>query len=579
MNIRTYFGNQLIKNKIFLFTLMIMIVVSGVSIIAVQVATVIYEDRIYSESAQVLNLSSGSIDNQLRRIEDLTFRMISDKTVQRYLIESKRDQNAYERFKTKDVLMERLLDQSRQERPVASVQMNDALGGELQMSVTSRYRIDTTEAVRLAREAGGSVVWVPSSEPNVLLAAREVRQMQDLSLEHLGTLILYLDMNRLVDTTLDLTGDRMFMIEYAGQHLLSTNPEKTDALLGQPLTERQGYRIGTLDGQAYFITHLTSKYQNFTYYNILPYGSIFNQSKMIKYGLLGLYGLLFLIAIYLGRLAGRTISRPLERLTDKMKLVQKGHIDPAELFQDNNLNADETGQLHRHFRLMLETINELIRENYAKQLAINESEYKALQAQINPHFLYNTLESINWMAKVNKQQDISTMVQALGSLLRSIIGKKEPLITIEEEMNILHHYITIQQMRFGERLVFRCSDDPLLTEYYIPKLTIQPVVENTIQHGLEAMSGVCTIDLTFLAEEEHIEIIIRDNGPGIDEETLGAIAEGRVVSKGTGIGLANIRDRISLLFGPAYGVTVESTPGEGTTVRIRIPYSLEGEHV
>ncbi|WP_246183338.1 sensor histidine kinase [Paenibacillus methanolicus] len=576
---RAYYNNQLIKNKIFLITAVIMALVSGLSMIAVHFATRIYEDKVYAEAAQVLNLSSGTVDGKLREIEDLTFDILSDRTIQSQLSSVTDTMNEYDYFKMKDKLMDRLVELARHQRAIAAIQVNDASGGESQAAITSRYRLDTEAYERKAMEAGGSVVWLPADEPNVLIAARQIRRMSGLSLKNLGVMIVFVDMKRLTGQSLELAEGRFFVMEHAGRVVLASGDGPSEQLAQLPLRERQGYTIMKLNGDAYFITHLISKYQSFTYYNVLPYGSVFLQSKMIKCGLFGLYALLFMLALYFARVAGRAISKPLEQLTAKMKLVQKGNIDSADLFRDENLNMDETGQIHRHFRLMLETINALIRENYAKQLAINESEYKALQAQINPHFLYNTLESINWMAKANRQPDISAMVTALGRLLRGIISRKEPLITIEEEMRFVRNYATIQQIRFGERLQLRIEGDEQLAGCYIPKLTVQPVIENAIQHGLEAMSAPCAITLSFVAGESHMTICVTDNGPGIDEATLAAIREGRVVSKGTGIGLSNIRERIRLMFGDEYGVEIEAGAESGTTVRIRVPYRWEGDHV
>ncbi|MBB3111695.1 two-component system sensor histidine kinase YesM [Paenibacillus phyllosphaerae] len=579
MHLRAYYSNQLIKNKIFLITAVIMTLVSGLSMVAVHYATQIYEDKVYAEAAQVLNLSSGMVDGKLREIEDLTFDILSDRTIQTQLSSVTGLMRDYDYFKMKDKLTDRLIELAQHHHAVSAIQINDVTGGESQAAITSRYRLDTAEYERRAMEAGGSVVWLPAEEPNVLIAVRQIRRMSSLSLKNLGVMIVYIDMKRLTGQSLELSGDRYFVMEHAGRVVLSNGAGSVEPLTQLPLRERQGYTIAKMNGETFFITHLISKYQSFTYYNVLPYGSVFLQSNMIKYGLFGVYALLFGLALYIARVAGRSISRPLEQLTAKMKLVQKGNFNTEELFQGDNPNMDETGQIHRHFRLMLETINALIRENYAKQLAINESEYKALQAQINPHFLYNTLESINWMAKTNRQPDISAMVTALGRLLRGIISRKEPLITIEEEMRIVRNYLTIQQIRFGERLQFRIEGEEQLSGCYIPKLTVQPVLENAIQHGLEAMSSPCTITLSFESGDSHITIRVTDDGPGIDEATLLAIKEGYVVPKGTGIGLSNIRERIRLMFGDEYGVDIDSDTGKGTTVRIRVPYRWEDEDV
>lgn len=576
--LRTLYGGLLIKHKIFLITFLTMTAVSAISMIAVHVATEIYEEKIYHEAAETLNLSSTSVDNELRAIERLTFQILSDKKIQSELARLNGNASDYDYYRAKDSLLVQLTDAAQREKTIASIQLIDAAGREHTASITGKFAADLDEIARQAKEAAGANVWLPAPDPNLLITAKEIREIENLSLRHLGVLVVYVDMARLVDQSLDLSEDKMFLIEHKDQAVLSTREGLAEAAALTTERSGKGYLVSTLDGKKVFVTYLTSPFQQFTYYNIIGYHEIFYQSRLIKFGLLGLYAALLLVALIVTRRAAASIASPLERLTHKMKQVQKGNFDTEELFPERALNMDETGHLHRHFRLMLERINELIRDNYAKQLAVKEAEYHALQAQMNPHFLYNTLESINWMAKMNRQTEISRTVEALGSLLRGMIGDKSPLVAVRDEMALVDDYITIQRARFGDRLRFRADIAPGLEAFRIPKLTIQPLVENAIHHGLEAMSGACLIEVTVAGEEEHLCLRVTDNGPGMARETLDTLfdaAKGR--SKGTGIGLRNIRERVRLLFGPEYGVEVASEAGVFTAITIRVPYQLETE--
>ena len=228
---------------------------------------------------------------------------------------------------------------------------------------------------------------------------------------------------------------------------------------------------------------------------------------------------------------------------------------------------------------MIQQIDELIHENYSKQLTIKETEFKALQAQINPHFLYNTLESINWLAKGNGQTQISKMVEALGYLLRNSISLKKPLITIEEELNIVKSYIIIQKYRFEERLEFTIEVDSAVLGIEIPKLTVQPLVENAIHYALEPMIDPCKIRIYSIVTNEEFQLIIEDNGPGMDPDILEKLKRGEVKTRGQGVGLSNINDRIKLAYGEKYGVVIESATGEGTKIIIGIPIGKEENHV
>lgn len=232
---------------------------------------------------------------------------------------------------------------------------------------------------------------------------------------------------------------------------------------------------------------------------------------------------------------------------------------------------DEIGVLQRDFTIMIQKIDTLIKDDYTKQILIKDAQLKALQAQINPHFLYNTLDSINWMAKLNQQRDISVMVESLGNLLRSAISGKEPIITLKEEVQLLKDYLTIQKMRFGDRLQFQLEIDQQWLSLKIPKLILQPIVENSINYGLENTLGICRITVKAVPDSDCLNITVIDNGPGIPDELLKKLAQGEVKPKGSGIGLQNIDHRIKLIFGEEFGLSVTSELGVGTKVLIRIP--------
>jgi two-component system sensor histidine kinase YesM len=267
----------------------------------------------------------------------------------------------------------------------------------------------------------------------------------------------------------------------------------------------------------------------------------------------------------------RGITDPIEILNAKMKKVRFGNFEYHEEQDQKPTAMDEAGQLHRNFRIMLERINELIKENYQKQLTIKDTEFKALQAQINPHFLYNTLDSINWLARMNGQQHISRMVESLAFLLRSSIRLKAPLIPLKKELEIVRHYITIQQIRFEERLHFVLDIPMELSDYAIPKLSLQPIVENAIHYGLEQMTTPCSISIRARRDGDRLLLTVEDNGPGMEPSFLQMLERGEVKTRGSGIGLRNIDERIKLLFGSVYGIEIESERRVGTQVHLILP--------
>jgi two-component system sensor histidine kinase YesM len=311
------------------------------------------------------------------------------------------------------------------------------------------------------------------------------------------------------------------------------------------------------------------------YINATPFNEMFKHIRFVKKLVVIIFALILLIGLLLGYRLARSIVRPISKLTKKMKQIEKGDLDNLEeqsLGVVSQTAQDEVSQLNRTFKMMIRRIRELIDENYAKQLIIRETELKALQAQINPHFLYNTLESINWLAKMNKQAKISEMVEALGYLFRSSIGLKDPLITIEKELTIVRNYVIIQKTRFDDRLDFRMEFPEHLHDALIPKLTLQPLIENAIRYALEPNIEPCTISITVSEEEQGLDIRVSDNGPGMSAEFIKDLQQGKVKTRGEGIGLANIAERIQIVFGPEWGTVIESEPGQGTTIHVRIPY-------
>jgi two-component system sensor histidine kinase YesM len=293
--------------------------------------------------------------------------------------------------------------------------------------------------------------------------------------------------------------------------------------------------------------------------------------------------LIFLFTIWISIKLARSLTRPIEILTNKIKRVENGEFELEEASGLENspeiasktapvpIRVDEIGDLQRDFDIMIQKINVLIKENYTKQLIIKDTQFKALQAQINPHFLYNTLESINWLAKMNQQQEISQMVESLGNLLRNAISNKEQLITLKEEIRLLLNYITIQRIRFGERLDFRLEIEEQWQYLYIPKLSLQPLVENSINYGLEKIPGVCRITVKSVDMDDNLCLVIEDNGPGLDPLILEKLDRGNIQPKGLGIGLKNINDRLKLSFGENFGITITGKTETGARIMVRIP--------
>ncbi|MGM7721763.1 cache domain-containing sensor histidine kinase [Metabacillus sp. Hm71] len=570
MQIKPFYDNFKIKDQIFSISLLLLLVFCLIGIIIFNFFSNMYIKKIYEESANIIQVSSTVLDKELTRMEKLSLQISTDNVVQDSLEKINKNQLKYENYVTKSKLLNTLVNYATQEKYIAFIQIIDQDGEKFTAGFNTKVENDAEKVLPIAVAAQGANVLSAMEDENRLMTARLIRKKENVELGTLGTLIITIDMNKLIQESLNFPSDNHFVIEKDGDVLYMSDFNKLDEI---PKVESgSGYDFRQIDGKEYMVVYQTSKTSNLTYFNIIPFDNIMGDTKIIK--LLMALCFLFMLAltIILSRRAAATISKPLEDLTEKMKQVQTEGFEHSA-FKEVAYSNQEVGQLHRDFQSMMDQINELIKENYQKQLVIKETEYKALQSQMNPHFLYNTLDSINWAARINKQQKISTMTEALANMLRNIISKKEPLITIKDELQIVQDYITIQHYRYHDRLHFTLECPAEIEHVYIPKLSIQPIVENAIQHVLEEIDSECKIAVAiFTHDDETLQIVIEDNGPGMDDATIKAIFKGEIKPKGTGIGLRNINERMKLMFGEAYGLQLESEKGNGTRVTITIPY-------
>lgn len=570
-----------IFNKMILIISFLLLLSLLFSLTVLQYVYRIYDKQIYEKASEVLGMSSISIESALRELDQLSFTVVSDEQIQGFLRQLQDDPQPYERTVLHNKIINRLVAFAGAEKYVYSMMLMDTNGGVMTAGNREGVAQELQDKLKpLVMEAGGSIVWYPQGDKNSLLAVQQIKSYtgSTFTLDNLGTLVIRIRIDRIIADSTSNTSDEDQLIVVDATSEQAVYPE-APILLPEELAEEtkrtDPYRIAKYEKGTYFIAKTKSSYMDWMYINATPFNEMFKQITFVKRLVVIIFALILLIGLLLGYRLARSIVRPISKLTQKMKQIEKGDLDNLEeqaLGVVSQTAQDEVSQLNRTFKMMIRRIRELIDENYAKQLIIRETELKALQAQINPHFLYNTLESINWLAKMNKQAKISEMVEALGYLFRSSIGLKDPLITLEKEMTIVLNYVIIQKTRFDERLDFHMDIPAHLHDALLPKLTLQPLIENAICYALEPNIEPCTISITVSEEEHGLDIKVSDNGPGMSAEFIKDLQMGRVKTRGEGIGFANIAERIQLVFGHEWGTVIESEPGKGTTIHVRIPY-------
>ncbi len=244
----------------------------------------------------------------------------------------------------------------------------------------------------------------------------------------------------------------------------------------------------------------------------------------------------------------------------------------------NYTSEDEIGILADNFNYMSEKIEHLLSRMVEENAKKKDAEYKALQAQINPHFLYNTLNSIRWMAIIQNADNIKKMVEALARLLANTTSKSGAFVTVEDEINNLNDYIYIQKIAYKNKFKVKWDVDESTLSFYCIKFILQPVVENAIFHGIDPKDGSGTISISIQKNENSLFIEIKDDGVGMNQSKLKDLLSGKSDEnkKFTSIGISNVYERIKMTHGEAADMTIESIPGEGTMVSIHMPL-MEGE--
>ncbi|WP_233182908.1 cache domain-containing sensor histidine kinase [Paenibacillus sonchi] len=556
------------------------------SLIFLQYVYRIYDRQIYEKASEVLGMSSVSIENELKELEQLSFTVVSDEQIQNCLRQLLDNPSPYERQLLHNRIINRLVAFAGAEKYVYSMILMDANDGV--MTAGNREWLSETlqdQLKPLAIAGAGSNIWYTQGSKNSLFAVRQIKSYtgSTFTLDNLGTLVIRIRVERIIDDSTSIAGDggQLIVVDKGtGRPVYPGEPLLLPGELAGEVQRPEAYRTVGYSKGTYFVAKTNSSYMDWTYINATPFNEMFRQITFVKRLVVIIYGCILLLGLLLGYRLARSIVRPVSKLTEKMRRIEKGDLDNLEeqaLGFVSQTAEDEVSQLNRTFQMMIRRIRELIDENYAKQLVIRETELKALQAQINPHFLYNTLESINWLAKVNKQKQISDMVEALGFLLRSSIGLKDPLISLEKELSIVRSYVIIQRTRFEERLDFRLDVPDGLLDALIPKLTLQPLVENAIRYALEPNIEPCIISISISRTEDGLDLRVSDNGPGMTADFIRGLEQGRIQTRGEGIGLANIAERIQIVFGQEWGTEIESRPGEGTTIHVHIPY-VRGEY-
>ena len=307
---------------------------------------------------------------------------------------------------------------------------------------------------------------------------------------------------------------------------------------------------------------------------VLPSPPLIHASNRLMIQIALIYAVFLVLALIFANVLAHSITGRLSSVIRQMQTIRHGPPTPM----DSPSAHDEIGDLIDTYNYMTRKMEELMEKQAKAAEDLRIAEFNSLQAQINPHFLYNTMDMINWMALQGQTDEISHAVQSLSRFYKLTLSRKKGISTIARELEHITIYVQLQNMRYHDSIELITDIPDELSEYQIPKLTLQPVVENSILHGiLEKESKSGTIVITGWMENEDVVLLVSDDGVGIPPEILSTILSGNGNSQsgGTNIAVYNTHRRLQILYGNDYGLTYSSKPGEGTEVEIRFPAHRE----
>lgn len=605
------FNNLSIRSKLILIYMLIIIIpFVFISFFSFTKYVKYIQDKVTDSKMQTIAQISNNLDNYMEEIEKLSLITYSNKGIQEALKKGLYTNIYDDKNSSRELTRQEIISNNRTITnyfiDLMSPRM-DLLGAYIFCENNQVYKISRGEYIsslydfkkdnwyKLALSSEGKSLIFTSNILNkyftyksrVITFCKAIRDPSNF--KNLGVIVIALDVEKIKNlcSGYGLNDDSRILISNSdGRVIYYGNENLIDRVVVNNffmdvLYRSSGSFISDIKGERYVVFFNTSKYTGWKVVEIVSLGSlykeIYNLRTLINLGMILCVILMVFISIYLSL----QLTRPIKNLTKAMESIRDDNLD-IKVEIDSN---DEIGRLSKSFNAMIIRIKSLIDNVYTAQIKRKEAELNALQNQINPHFLYNTLEMIGNIAEIENVPQISSITKSLGRMFRYSIKSEKEVVSIKEEINHSKNYLNIQQLRFDNRfeVVFDTDDD--VKDCKILKLLMQPIIENAIFHGLEKKVGKGVVVVTAKRiNEDEIEMAVTDNGIGIDDDTLCLINKslkaninylGEEGNNTRGFALVNVNSRINLFFGEKYGLRIETQKNRGTKVIIHIPVLKE----
>lgn len=574
--------NSLRNQMLFGFPLVMLVILSFVGVITYDSVSTMLKNNAVKHIQQTAVEANGRLEGILEQVDSLTTLVATNAYVQQLLLQESNDQAAT--FSERQALL-----------PIINtIQLYTSGVKSVELYTFERRRLFPLDGARLDELVSedwiqktiagqGSIIWFgfDPEDQNTLVAIRQVSLIEQ-NFATGGYLLVRADSNVF---TIDIPSsgaeeqEKMLLVGSDGKLLASNAGEVTEEDAAY-LTASNRQSVALHD-QEYIMVKQRSAMTGWTLVILTPVNAITDGVAVLRATIVASAGIGTVLFTLLSLLLSTLISRPILKLIKTMRGARLGVLKPTELVS----STIEINELNYTYNNMIDNINDLIRLVYEKEIMQSRAELKALQAQINPHFLYNTLEALYWSLQEREEEELAEYVVAMSELFRYTIGgpARAEWVTLRDELDHIEKYLSIMKLRFGERLSWVIDCPPAFGAVKLPRLLIQPFVENAIKHGVESKLGPGTVTLIVERSQEGacLYVTVEDDGAGMDEETLSVLEKSlreepdrMPAASGSGMGLLNAARRIRLCYGDLPGLaslTVRSEKGRGTSVRIPIP--------
>ncbi|WP_312098904.1 sensor histidine kinase [Niallia sp.] len=542
------------------------------------------EEQVGEYIPRLLNQANKNIENELTLLNDLPNAVYNSKEIMSILRSTPyKEKSAFlqEQYTVESFLANNYLNSNQSDILAAFLITNN---GNYISTKTSFKGMNFDDAILPFGEIHDLAGETPIILPNKTKIAFEkdtpfillVNELTDFeNRESLGSLIFAVDVTFIEKILNDIDKEgraTMWLMDENGYIIY--HPDKMrigqvdEGLAGYPLVNGSFHTTHTKENVLYSMNQSTNKH--WILVHSIPMKYLTERTDIVKNYTLSIFLILTIVSTMISIFIAWTVTKPIKQLGKVMKEVEEGNLHVTI----SPTNKDEVGQLAESFQSMLEQLRILIRKNYEVELQQRNAQIYALQSQINPHFMYNTLETIGAVIEEEDSETAVDMVEILGQMLRYSLSSSENLVLLQTELTHIKNYLKLQKIRFEDRVNYEIVGENHLPIYYSPKFILQPIIENIFKYGMKQRK-VLIISIEISVEDGKLKIVIKDNGPGIDKEMLQKIKKNLnkqdYFTRESGVGLTNVHARIKMLFSDKYGITIESKQSIGTTVTILLP--------